>query len=107
MNNRAVSIGFCADTSLPSQEAGDGQYISTNWAHYTYDAEEHANHAVTVVGWDDNYPAENFIEGHEPKDEKIVRLPRSTCVACRRCFAGDPPVGINPYRYRIHSGRTD
>lgn len=69
MNNRAVSIGFCADTSLPSQEAGDGQYISTNWAHYTYDAEEHANHAVTVIGWDDNYPAENFIEGHEPKDE--------------------------------------
>ena len=67
MNNRAVSIGFCADTSLPSQEAGDGQYISTNWAHYTYDEQEYANHAVTIVGWDDNYPAEKFIEGHQPE----------------------------------------
>ena len=69
MNNRAVSIGFCADTSLPSQEAGDGQYISTNWAHYTYNAEEYANHAVTIVGWDDNYPATNFIEGHQPEGD--------------------------------------
>lgn len=69
MNNRAVSIGFCADTSLPSQEAGDGQYISTNWAHYTYDAEEYANHAVTIVGWNDNYPATNFIEGHQPEGD--------------------------------------
>ena len=67
-NNRAVQIGFCADTSSPSQEAGDGQYISTNWAHYTYDAEEHANHAVTIVGWDDNYPKTNFVKGHQPPD---------------------------------------
>ena len=66
--NRAVQIGFCADTSSPSQEAGDGQYISTNWAHYTYDANESANHAVTIVGWDDNYPKENFIKGHRPPE---------------------------------------
>ena len=70
MNNRAVQIGFCADTSSPSQEAGDGIYISKNWAHYTYDAQETPNHAVTIVGWNDDYPAENFVQGHEPKDEK-------------------------------------
>ena len=66
INKRAVQIGFCADTSMPSQEAGDGKYISKNWAHYTYDASEGANHAVAIVGWDDTYAKENFIEGHNP-----------------------------------------
>ena len=66
MEKRAVQIGFCADTSQPSQEAGDGQYISKNWAHYTYDSNESANHAVAIVGWDDNYPKENFVEDHNP-----------------------------------------
>ncbi|MBQ6381318.1 MAG: hypothetical protein IJJ41_06960 [Clostridia bacterium] len=65
-NKRAVQIGFCADTSMPGQETGDGQYISKNWAHYTYDAQEGSNHAVTIIGWDDNYPKENFVEGHNP-----------------------------------------
>ena len=63
---RAVQIGFCADTYSPSQEAGDGEYISKNWAHYTYSDEEYANHAVTIVGWDDNYPKTNFVKGHNP-----------------------------------------
>ena len=66
---RAVQIGFCADTSKPNQEEADGKYISKNWAHYTYDEQETINHAVTIVGWDDNYPATNFVEGHEPKDD--------------------------------------
>ena len=69
VNNRAVEIGFCADTSSPSQEAGDGIYISKNWAHYTYDASETPNHAVTIVGWDDDYPKENFVEGHNPPED--------------------------------------
>lgn len=30
---------------------------------------EHANHAVTIVGWNDNYEASNFIKDCEPKDE--------------------------------------
>ena len=67
MNNRAVQIGFCADQSTPGQES-DGKYISRNWAHYTYDADAAANHAVTIVGWDDNYDKSNFVEGHEPPE---------------------------------------
>lgn len=66
MNKRAVQIGFTADTYLPSQETGDGQYISKNWAHYTYTPEEGCNHAVTIVGWDDSYSKENFVEDHNP-----------------------------------------
>ena len=65
LQKRAVQIGFTADTSIPDQES-EGQYISKNWAHYTYTTEEGANHAVAIVGWDDNYSKENFIESHNP-----------------------------------------
>ena len=67
MNNRAVQIGFHADQSTPGQES-DGKYISRHWAHYTYDADAEGNHAVTIVGWDDNYDKSNFVEGHEPPE---------------------------------------
>ncbi|MBR2547717.1 MAG: hypothetical protein IKF07_05970 [Eubacterium sp.] len=69
MNNRAVTVAFHADSFMPSQEAGDGQYISKDWAHYTYDANR-ANHGVCIVGWDDTIGAEGspvqFVEGHKP-----------------------------------------
>lgn len=68
MNNRAVEIGFHSDSWRPNQEIVKPKYISENWAHYTYTPEA-ANHAVTIVGWDNNYPATNFLERHEPKDE--------------------------------------
>ena len=68
MNKRAVEIGFCADQSMPDQES-DGVFISKNWAHYTNDMENTANHAVTIVGWDDNYSRENFVEGNEPPQD--------------------------------------
>ncbi|MBR2547527.1 MAG: hypothetical protein IKF07_04975 [Eubacterium sp.] len=57
--HRGISIGFCAESYLPGQDASGSRYMSSNWAHYVYDA-EFPNHAVTVVGWDDNYPKENF-----------------------------------------------
>ncbi len=63
MNKRALEIGFCADNSQPVSADGgaeETQYISDKWAHYTYDENASPNHAVTVVGWDDNYPKENF-----------------------------------------------
>ena len=67
MNGRAVSIGFCADTYSPSQEEAEPRYINTDtWAHYT-DQKVPANHAVTIVGWDDMYQKENFLEGHQPE----------------------------------------
>lgn len=68
VNRRAVLATFHADTSSPNQELGeDGEFLSTkNWAHYTYDPLQGPNHAVTIVGWDDNYPAENFVKGHQP-----------------------------------------
>ena len=58
MQISGVTITYRADTARPGQD-GSKLYISDNWAHYTYDAVI-ANHGVTIVGWDDNYPAEHF-----------------------------------------------
>ncbi len=62
---RAVSCAFCSDSGL---------YRYTNestWAHYTYDESEEADHAVTIVGWDDGYSASNFknAEGKKPEGD--------------------------------------
>ncbi|MDO4859564.1 MAG: lectin like domain-containing protein [Bacillota bacterium] len=58
LQKRAVEISYLADTSLPGQE-GSGNYINSDFAHYTYDFMG-PTHTVCVVGWDDNYAKENF-----------------------------------------------
>ncbi len=59
---RAVSTCFCADTSKPN-ESGIAKYMNqNNWSHYTYETVD-ANHAVTIVGWDDSYSRTNFGDG--------------------------------------------
>ena len=68
VSHRIVTIGFHADASRPWEDPSgkDGTYMSTqNWAHYTFD-NAMANHAVAIVGWDDNYPASNFPAEHQP-----------------------------------------
>ncbi len=56
---RAVGVGFCADNSMPS-DSGVAKYIDkSTWSHYTYERQT-ANHAVTIVGWDDTYSKDKF-----------------------------------------------
>ena len=38
------------------------------WSQYTYE-ELPVNHSVCVVGWDDGFPKELFLEGHEPPED--------------------------------------
>ena len=64
MAGRAVSVGFQADHSAPNQKTdkgymNPGDNDTKTWAHYTYE-KAGANHAVTIVGWDDSYSRENF-----------------------------------------------
>ena len=69
LDKRGVIIGFTADTSLPSQDSNEAIYLDLdNWAHYTWDEAAAPNHAVTIIGWDDDYPKENFISDHMPPE---------------------------------------
>lgn len=59
MKGHAVAMGYAADTSKPGEKE-TGIYMNlNNWAHYTYEAKG-ATHEVCIVGWDDDYPRENF-----------------------------------------------
>ncbi len=76
MAGRAVQVAFCADQSRPGQVV-DPEYLNTEtWAHYTPRSKNEdpvngasPNHAVTIVGWDDNYPASNFLHGEKKYTE--------------------------------------
>ncbi|MBR6024037.1 MAG: hypothetical protein IK044_03620 [Methanobrevibacter sp.] len=50
----AVAIGYYHDFSLP-------YYNETTYGYYNY-GNKSGNHIVCLVGWDDNYPKENFVE---------------------------------------------
>lgn len=40
---------------------------TNNWAQYLWEKRA-ANHGMTIVGWDDDYPKENFVEEHQPPE---------------------------------------
>ena len=56
----ALMLEYGSDSSMPT-ESGNGEYYNyANWAQY-YDEEKlKLNHMVSIVGWDDRYPKENF-----------------------------------------------
>lgn len=65
---RAVCVGFLADDSSPGEESLTNYMNRSTWSHYTYDAEnqgdvQHANHVVSIVGWDDNWGVDKFNQG--------------------------------------------
>jgi len=70
-SGHAIQIGFYADQSMPGEDVKT-EYLSENWAHYTYEP-TYANHAVTVIGWDDHYPKENF--AHKTLDGQDAPIP--------------------------------
>ena len=64
MNGRAVCISYYTDVGLRTVDhPRNSIYLSENYAHYCYSDSLTANHAVCIVGWDDNYSAENFRQG--------------------------------------------
>ena len=66
LQKRGVAIGLRADSYTQQTLTGEpGKYISENWAHYAWDDGD-TNHAVTIIGWDDDYPKENFLAEHQP-----------------------------------------
>ncbi|MBQ9026360.1 MAG: peptidase C1, partial [Methanobrevibacter sp.] len=50
----------------------DNYYLATNGAYY-YRGSTYANHAVTIVGWDDNYSKDNFLTTPQGDGAWIVK----------------------------------
>ncbi|MBR2547642.1 MAG: hypothetical protein IKF07_05560 [Eubacterium sp.] len=68
MEGRAVQIGFWADTSTPDPVTKQAEYLNEDtWAQFT-DKILDANHAVTIVGWDDDFDKNSFVDGKIPED---------------------------------------
>lgn len=66
MAGRAISVAFSADQFMPGAEASIKCPLYLNsednqWTHYTFDGRG-ANHAVTIVGWDDTIPSTAFLD---------------------------------------------
>ena len=68
---------FTADLGKPIEEIPEEEkhtYLSFTgendsvWAQYTYDI-DYANHAVTIVGWDDHFSKDNFLADHKPPED--------------------------------------
>ncbi len=57
--HRAVAINFSAESAMPGEETDFDSTLSENWAAYNSGAWP-SNHVVTIVGYDDGYPKENF-----------------------------------------------
>ena len=66
--NRGVSLSINAESSRPDWTTKKWKYLSPNWAQYTYEGVFDNPHSVCIVGWDDDYPKENFNEGHQPPE---------------------------------------
>lgn len=45
------------------------------WAQYTWNENATSNHSVCVVGWDDNYPKENFLSSYTDSKGKTHSVP--------------------------------
>lgn len=60
MESGAVSMNYYSDFATAGDEMGSTPSFSMeNWCQYAYEPQG-INHCVTVVGWDDDYPRENF-----------------------------------------------
>lgn len=68
LQKRGVQIGYKDDTFNPILGEDHGDYISKNWAHYTF-IPDNPEHAVTIIGWDDDFDKENF---RHPVDEDYI-----------------------------------
>ena len=99
---RGVGIAFCADSSVPGKDPEGDTYISENWAHYTWD-QQSINHGVCIVGWDDNYPKENFVAGHQPPADGAWLVKNSWGSATNSDFSGN---GYRNWGVRDEDGKA-
>lgn len=71
MREAAEALGLDFDEIFSWEAAANAAdavvYINTDtWADYTDNVNAPVGHAVTIIGWDDNYPVSNFLADHQP-----------------------------------------
>ena len=66
---RAIMEYGAVSTSI----AWYGTYLNNRFNYYCYNSGEKANHAVTIVGWDDNYSKSNFKGNPEGDGAWIIK----------------------------------
>lgn len=98
LDGRAVSIAFCADQSMPGQVTEQSYMNSETWAHYTYTPKS-ANHAVTIVGWDDTYSASNFNPDHQQPSGDGAWIVKNSWGASNNAFPHQMDWGIDGSGY--------
>lgn len=75
MEHGAVSVSYHAEASSPGQKGSPEFFNYDTWASCVAGLEEFerdlvvANHVNTIVGWDDAYSKENFVEEHRPAED--------------------------------------
>ena len=68
-NYGALTAGLYTDIKVDTEgNYSSNYYNSTNSAYAYLATAQSANHAVTIVGWDDNYGVENFNEAFRPSN---------------------------------------
>ena len=60
LSGHGVMVTYKAEVFSPVGSNTDLYTNYENWAVYSYGPEKTLPHRVCIVGWDDNYPAENF-----------------------------------------------
>ncbi|MGN0709336.1 MAG: C1 family peptidase, partial [Anaerovoracaceae bacterium] len=102
--SKPVSACFYSEGNLSSSSKYN-YYNTATAAHYTYD-DNAITHAVTIVGWDDNYSRNNFLSGKRSSGKTAKRPPHDGAWIVKNSwgslstpFPGNTSWGLNGTGY--------
>ncbi|MEG0825757.1 MAG: lectin like domain-containing protein, partial [Oscillospiraceae bacterium] len=104
MKTGGINIFYAADKSNPLSPSKDDFINYKTWAQYT-DKPLPADHAVAVVGWDDNYPVTKFKDGKQPP-EPGAWIVKNSWGAASNEFPNKHAWGIDGYFYLSYYDQT-
>ena len=58
-----------AETEMDYEKEDTSDYFNEKTYALCYKGNGYSNHAISIVGWDDNYPKENFAEANKPRND--------------------------------------
>lgn len=74
----AVSAAVYFDTKNYFNTEEDGGKYKNGRSFFNFDESESLNHAVTIIGWDDTYPKENFTHEKDSKGKPLKNYSAET-----------------------------